>query len=42
MAAMSAVTDIYLAVYPATVLMKLQMSLRKRLALTAALGLGAM
>ncbi|KAL4950176.1 hypothetical protein BDW69DRAFT_197487 [Aspergillus filifer] len=39
--AYSAFIDLYLAVYPATVLMKLHMSLRKRLALTAALGLGA-
>jgi hypothetical protein len=33
---------LYLAIYPATVLMKLHMSLRKRIALCAALGLGAM
>ncbi|KAJ5557916.1 hypothetical protein N7513_003502 [Penicillium frequentans] len=37
----SASVDLYLACYPMTVLMKLQMSLRKRLALSAALGLGA-
>ncbi|KAL2869498.1 uncharacterized protein BJX67DRAFT_370732 [Aspergillus lucknowensis] len=39
--ASSAFIDLYLAVYPSTVLMKLHMSLRKRLALCAALGLGA-
>ncbi|KAJ5626328.1 hypothetical protein N7510_002637 [Penicillium lagena] len=38
---LSAFVDLWLAVYPITVLMKLQMSLRKRLALCAALGLGA-
>lgn len=40
--AYSAFIDLYLAIYPTTVLMKLHMSLRKRLALCAALGLGAM
>jgi hypothetical protein len=40
--ASSAFVDLYLAIYPATVLMKLHMSLRKRIALCAALGLGAM
>ena len=40
--AISAAVDLYLACYPMTVLMKLQMSLRKRLAFSAALGLGAM
>ncbi|GKZ26512.1 hypothetical protein AbraIFM66951_002593 [Aspergillus brasiliensis] len=39
--ALSAFVDLILAVYPSTVLMKLHMSLRKRLALCAALGLGA-
>ncbi|KAL3458364.1 hypothetical protein BJX64DRAFT_292285 [Aspergillus heterothallicus] len=39
--ASSAFVDLYLAIYPATVLMKLHMSLRKRIALCAALGLGA-
>ncbi|KAJ5163102.1 uncharacterized protein N7500_004932 [Penicillium coprophilum] len=39
--AVSAVVDLTLAIYPTTVLLKLQMSLRKRLALCAALGLGA-
>ncbi|EAW11090.1 uncharacterized protein ACLA_067270 [Aspergillus clavatus NRRL 1] len=39
--AISACADLYLAIYPSTVLMKLKMSLRKRLALCAALGLGA-
>lgn len=32
----------YLAIYPTIVLFKLQMSLRKKLALSAALGLGSM
>ncbi|PWY79170.1 integral membrane protein [Aspergillus heteromorphus CBS 117.55] len=39
--ALSAFVDLALAIYPSTVLMKLHMSLRKRLALCAALGLGA-
>ncbi|KAJ5755465.1 hypothetical protein N7533_005008 [Penicillium manginii] len=39
--AMSATVDLYLALYPMVVLMNLQMSLRKRIALSAALGLGA-
>ncbi|KAJ5295815.1 hypothetical protein PENANT_c001G05068 [Penicillium antarcticum] len=39
--ALSAFVDLYLAIYPTTVLLKLQMSLRKRTALCAALGLGA-
>ncbi|GLA36685.1 hypothetical protein AnigIFM63309_003008 [Aspergillus niger] len=39
--ALSAFVDLTLAVYPSTVLMKLHMSLRKRLALCAALGLGS-
>lgn len=40
--ALSAFVDLYLAIYPTTVLLHLHMSLRKRLALCAALGLGAM
>ncbi|PLB54041.1 hypothetical protein P170DRAFT_504869 [Aspergillus steynii IBT 23096] len=39
--AISAFVDLYLAIYPTTVLMKLHMSLRKRLALCAALSLGS-
>ncbi|KAJ5190730.1 uncharacterized protein N7498_009715 [Penicillium cinerascens] len=39
--ALSAFVDLYLAFYPVTVLMKLQMSLRKRIALCAAMGLGS-
>ncbi|KAE8374523.1 hypothetical protein BDV26DRAFT_295885 [Aspergillus bertholletiae] len=40
-AALSATVDLYLAIYPSTVLMKLRMPLRKRLALCAALGMGS-
>ena len=40
--ALSAFVDLYLAVYPTVVLFKLQMKLRKKLALTAALSIGAM
>lgn len=40
--ALSAFVDLYLATYPTTVLLNLHMSLRKRLALSAALGLGSM
>ncbi|PYI23476.1 hypothetical protein BO99DRAFT_419097 [Aspergillus violaceofuscus CBS 115571] len=39
--ALSGFVDLALAIYPSTVLMKLHMSLRKRLALCAALGLGS-
>ncbi|KOS43194.1 hypothetical protein ACN38_g5926 [Penicillium nordicum] len=39
--AFSAFVDLFLAIYPGVVLFKLQMSLRKKIALTAALGLGA-
>ncbi|KAJ5593874.1 uncharacterized protein N7459_000082 [Penicillium hispanicum] len=39
--ALSAFVDLYLAIYPVTVLLNLQMSLRKRIALSAALGLGS-
>lgn len=38
--AVSAFTDLFLAFYPSTILMKLKMSLRKRVALCGALGLG--
>ncbi|KAJ6186226.1 hypothetical protein N7519_007527 [Penicillium mononematosum] len=37
----SAFVDLFLAIYPGVVLFKLQMSLRKKIALTAALGLGS-
>ncbi|BAE66454.1 unnamed protein product [Aspergillus oryzae RIB40] len=40
-AALSASADLYLAIYPSTVLMKLRMPLQKRLALCAALGMGS-
>ncbi|TEA13687.1 hypothetical protein C8034_v004463 [Colletotrichum sidae] len=39
--AYSAALDLYLAVYPATVLMKLQMNIRKKIALSVALGIGS-
>jgi hypothetical protein len=39
--AISAFTDMYLAIYPTVVLLRLKMSLQKKLALCAALGLGA-
>ncbi|TDZ24157.1 hypothetical protein Cob_v003393 [Colletotrichum orbiculare MAFF 240422] len=39
--AISAVTDVYLAVYPAVVLFGLQMSLKKKIGLSLALGVGA-
>ncbi|KAJ5513695.1 hypothetical protein N7463_003247 [Penicillium fimorum] len=38
---LSALVDLYLAIYPTVVLLRLQMSLKKKLALCAALGLGA-
>lgn len=38
---LSAMVDLYLAIYPTVVLLRLQMSLKKKLALCAALGLGA-
>lgn len=38
--AFSAFVDLYLATYPAFILFHLQMSLRKKIALSAALGLG--
>ncbi|KAF6820623.1 integral membrane protein [Colletotrichum plurivorum] len=37
----SAALDLYLAIYPATVLMKLQMNLKKKLILSIALGIGS-
>ena len=37
----SAFTDLYLALYPATILFTLQMSWTKKLALSAALGVGS-
>ena len=40
--AFCAFVDLYLAVYPGLVLFRLQMSLHKRIALIAALGLGSM
>ena len=39
--AFSAFVDLYLAIYPGYILFHLQMSLRKRIALSAALGLGS-
>jgi hypothetical protein len=39
--AFSAFVDIYLAIYPTVVLMKLQMNLKKKLALCCALGIGS-
>ncbi|KAJ5034687.1 hypothetical protein NUH16_006130 [Penicillium rubens] len=38
---LSAVVDLYLAIYPTVILLRLQMSIKKKLALCAALGLGA-
>lgn len=38
----SACVDLYLAVYPTVVLSSLQMTLKKKIALCAALGFGAM
>ncbi|KAJ5411069.1 uncharacterized protein N7487_005428, partial [Penicillium crustosum] len=38
---LSAIVDLYLAIYPTVVLLRLQMSLKKKMALCAALGLGA-
>lgn len=40
--ALSAFVDLYLSIYPSVVLWKLKMSLKKRLALMCALGLGSM
>lgn len=41
MAAYSAVVDFYLAIYPAIVLWSMSMHLKKKLALSVALGFGA-
>lgn len=38
---LSALMDLYLAVYPAVVLAKLQMNIKKKAALAAALGIGS-
>lgn len=38
--ALSAFVDVYLAIYPAVVLSRLQLKLRKKIALTVALGIG--
>jgi hypothetical protein len=38
--AYSAFTDVYLAVYPSVILWNLQMKLVRKIALTAALGIG--
>lgn len=40
--ALSAFVDLYLSIYPAVILWKLNMSVKKRLALMCALGLGSM
>lgn len=40
--AYSAALDLYLAVYPATVLMRLQMNIKKKIILSTALGIGSM
>ncbi|KAI8274601.1 hypothetical protein K4K60_009537 [Colletotrichum sp. SAR11_57] len=40
--AFGAFVDAYLAIYPAVVLSKLQMSLKKKIALSVALGIGSM
>ncbi|KAF4907032.1 hypothetical protein CGCF415_v007546 [Colletotrichum fructicola] len=40
--AYSAALDLYLAIYPATVLMRLQMNIKKKLILSVALGIGSM
>ncbi|OBR14454.1 Integral membrane protein [Colletotrichum higginsianum IMI 349063] len=39
--AYSAALDLYLAIYPATVLMRLQMNMKKKIALSVALGIGS-
>lgn len=39
--AFSAFVDLYLAIYPAIILFKLQMNLKKKLALVVALGIGS-
>lgn len=40
-AALSAFVDLYLALYPAVILARLQMNLRKKIALAVALGIGS-
>ena len=40
--ALSAFVDLYLSIYPAVILWRLNMSVKKRLALMCALGLGSM
>lgn len=40
--ALSAIVDLYLAIYPAVVLYRLQMNVKKKIALSFALGLGSM
>ena len=42
MVAYSAFIDLFLAVYPASVLFKLQLNLKKKVGLSCALGLGVM
>lgn len=39
--ALSAAMDLYLAVYPAVILARLQMNIRKKIALASALGIGS-
>lgn len=39
--ALSAIVDLYLAIYPAVVLYRLQMNVKKKIALSFALGLGS-
>lgn len=39
--ALSAAMDLYLAVYPAVILARLQMNIRKKIALATALGIGS-
>lgn len=40
--AFSAFVDVYLAIYPAIVLFRLQMATKKKIALSCALGIGSM
>jgi hypothetical protein len=42
MKAFSAFVDLYLAVYPALVLFNLQLNMKKKIALSCALGIGSM
>ena len=39
--ALSAAMDLYLAVYPAVILARLQMNIKKKMALASALGIGS-